>query len=72
MEASGLEFDHLWVIGMHDGARSGLAAPDRHLQRVDDQLGAQMICDRSADHPAVERVEHHAHVHLAGVSAMFG
>src|SRR5205823_8389605 len=31
------------VIGMHDRALGGLASPDRHLERVDDELSAEMI-----------------------------
>jgi hypothetical protein len=35
------------VIGMHDRGLGRLASPDGHLQRVDDEFGAEMIGDRS-------------------------
>jgi len=41
------------------GAGGRPAVPDRHLQGVDDQLGAEVVGHRPADHPAGETV----HVH---------
>ncbi len=41
------------------------AAPQRDLQRVDDQFGAHMVGDRQPEHAAAERVEDHGAVDLA-------
>jgi hypothetical protein len=37
------------VIAVVDGARRWAAVPDRHLQRVDDQLGADVVGRRPPD-----------------------
>jgi hypothetical protein len=57
---------------MHDRAVRTVAPPDRHLQRVDDELGAEMISDRVADHPSRPYVEHDRAIHLATVGRMLG
>jgi hypothetical protein len=49
-----------------------VAGPLRHLQRVDDELGAQMVRDRPADDPAGEHVEHHRRVDSALAGAVLG
>ena len=41
------------------------AAPQRHLQRVDDELAAYVIGDRPTDDPAAPGVEHDGQVALA-------
>jgi hypothetical protein len=38
------------------------AAPDRHQQRVSDQLGCHAGIHRPADHPAREQIDHSCHV----------
>ncbi len=38
------------------------APPEGHVQRVQDQFGAQVGGHRPADHPAAEGVQHHRHV----------
>ena len=58
---------------MRDGLLlGGLSPPYGHLQRVDDELGTDVIRDRPAHHPPTERVEDDRAVELAGVGGMFG
>ena len=56
---------------MHDGADRS-AAPAGHLQRVDDQLGAQMVRDRPADDAAGVDVEDGGAVDPALAGAVLG
>src|SRR5215813_9260092 len=52
------------AIGMMDEAASNyLAAGERHLQRLDRQLGPQMFGHRPADYLAAEGVEDHGQEH---------
>src|SRR5713101_4876657 len=61
------------VIGMRDRLMLGWpASPDRHLYRVDDEFGTNVIRDRPAHHATTERVEHDREIHLAFVGGMFG
>jgi hypothetical protein len=61
------------VIGVCDRLPVGwLAAPDRHLERVDDEFGTDVIGDRPADHAAAERVEYRGEIHLACRGRVFG
>ncbi len=61
------------VIGMRDGLMLGwLPSPDRHLERVDNELTADVIRDRPAHDASAERVEHDGAIELAGIGAMFG
>ena len=48
------------------------APPGRHLQRVGDQLRADVVRYRPVDHPARPRVDDRSEVHLAPVGAVFG
>ena len=48
------------------------APPDRHLQRVDDELGTHVIGDRPADHPTAPGVDHDGEVDLALGGGMLG
>ena len=57
------------------GARLGrpaAAPPDGHLQGVDDELGADVIGDRPADHPPAPGVDHDGQIDLAVGGGMFG
>jgi hypothetical protein len=49
---------------MHEPAR-GLAAPDRHLQRLDDEFGAHVLGHRPADASSAEGVDDDGQVELA-------
>src|SRR5207245_10550617 len=49
-----------------------LSSPDRHLERVNDELGADVIGDRPADHASGPGVEHDRAIELARVGAVFG
>jgi hypothetical protein len=60
------------VVGVVHGPGGGFAAPDGHVQRVDDQFGAQVVGDRPADHEAAERVDHDRQVDLAVGGGVFG
>jgi hypothetical protein len=53
-------------------SRWRLAAPDGHLQGVDDELGAHVIADRPAHHHPAERLEDHRQVDLAIAGRVFG
>ena len=57
---------------MHHGPGRGPAAPDRHLQGIDDQLGAHVIGDRPAHHLPGEHVEHRRAVDLPGPGGVLG
>ena len=51
---------------MRDGLLFGwLASPARHLEGVDDELGADVIGDRPAHDASVERVEHDREIDVA-------
>jgi hypothetical protein len=49
---------------MHQ-ARVGSALPDRHLERLDDELGAHLLGHRPADAAATERIDDDSQVELA-------
>ena len=49
---------------MNHAGRASL--PERHVERIWHQLGAQMGLHRPADNPAAERVENHGQVEEAG------
>jgi hypothetical protein len=53
------------LVGAVDQARLGLAPADRHLERVDDELGPEVIGDLPADYPAAEAIEHDRQVEPA-------
>lgn len=57
---------------MVNSSGSGLALPERQLQRVDDQLDAQVVGDRPADTPAKPDVEHDGEVEPALSGAALG
>lgn len=60
-------------VVVRDGlALSRLASPDGHLQRVDNEFGADVIRDRPAHHASAERVEHRGEIHRAFTGPMFG
>ena len=44
----------------------GAAPRQRHVQRIEDQLGTQMRGHRPADHPASEHIDHDGEEHEAG------
>ena len=45
------------AVRVDDRARAGAALPARHLQGVDDELGADVVGDRPADDPSGEHVD---------------
>jgi hypothetical protein len=45
------------MIAVMDRPRSGSPVPDRHLQRVDDQFGAQVVGHCPTDDAAAEAVD---------------
>jgi hypothetical protein len=58
---------------MYDGLPGRWSAsPAGHVQGVDDQLGAQVVGDGPAHHPAGEHVEHDCAVHPALAGAVLG
>lgn len=57
---------------MHDGAFGWAAAPQGHLERVDDELGAQEVGDRPAHDAARPGVEDDGQIDLAGLGRVFG
>jgi hypothetical protein len=60
------------AIGVHDGGFGSAATPQRHLERVDDELGAQVVRDRPADHTFGPRVEHDREIDPAVVGGVRG
>jgi len=61
------------VVGMGDGlAGFGPAPPGRHLERIGDELGADVICDRPAHTAAGPGVDHRSEIHLALPGGVFG
>jgi hypothetical protein len=54
------------LITVVNGAGSWPTSPDRHLERVQDQLGAEMAGHRPADHGPAEGVHHDRQVEEAG------
>lgn len=56
-------------VGMDDGS-DRFASPSRHLDRVDDQLGANVIGDGPADATAGEHIDHRGAVNPAFPRAM--
>jgi hypothetical protein len=60
-------------VAVRDGLVLGwLATPDGHLERVDDEFGADVVCDRPAHHAATERVEDRGEIDRAFTGQMFG
>jgi len=54
------------VVGVHHRSRlSAMSAPDRHLQGVDDELGAHVVRDRPTHDAPRVRVDHRRQVDLA-------
>ena len=51
---------------------NGFAAQPGHVQSIGDQLGAQMIGDRPAHHPAGEHIEDDRGIHPALTRAVLG
>ena len=49
-----------------------VAPPDRHLQCIDDELGADVIRDRPADHSSAERVGHRREIDASFVGGVLG
>jgi hypothetical protein len=61
------------VVGVHDGlALRRTAPPARHVERVADQLGAQVIGDRPAHDASGPHVEHGGEIHLAFAGGVLG
>ena len=61
------------VVGVMHGLPGWWAAPpDSHLQGVDDELGADVISDRPADHPPRPGVNDDREIHLALDGGMLG
>jgi hypothetical protein len=58
-------------VGVDDGS-DGFASPSRDLDRVDDQLGANMIRDRPADATPGEHIDHRGAVNPAFTRPMLG
>jgi len=56
----------------HDLAVGWLAAPGRHLHRVGDEFGAEVICDGPADHASGPRVDDDREIDLAVQRGVFG
>ena len=56
---------------MHNSP-NGFAVHPGHLQGVDDQLGAQVISDRPADHAAGVDIQHDRAVHPPAAGAVLG
>jgi hypothetical protein len=48
------------------------ASPDRHLQGDDDELGANVVCDRPSDHHPAPRVQDDGQIDLAAVRRVLG
>jgi hypothetical protein len=55
-----------------DQARGGIALRDRHVERVQDELGAQVVGHRPAHDPPRERVEDHCEVQPSFAGALLG
>jgi hypothetical protein len=53
------------LVAVVDQAGLGAAARDGHLERVDDELGAEVVGDRPADDPAAVAVHHRGQVQPA-------
>jgi hypothetical protein len=60
------------VAVVHQLSGGDLAAPEGHLDRIDDQLGAQVLAHRPADHHAAVGVDDHRQVQPAGPGAHVG
>ena len=61
------------VVGVADGPALGRpASPDRHLQGVDHELGADVVGDRPCDDPAAPGVQDHGQVDLATGPGVLG
>lgn len=50
----------------------GSPPPDRHVQRVSDQFGAEVIGDRPTDHPPGPRIDDRCQEHVAFLAPMLG
>jgi len=60
------------LVAMTDRARRRSPSPTRHLQGIDDQVGARVVGDRPAhNHPRIH-IQHRAAVHRAFAGAVFG
>jgi len=60
------------LVAMTDRARRRSPSPTRHLQGIDDQVGARVVGDRPAhNHPRIH-IQHRAAVHRACAGAVFG
>lgn len=61
------------MVRMRDCLVDGwLAPPDSHLDRVRDELGAEVIGNRPAHNPPRPGVEHDGLIHVAGPCRVFG
>jgi len=61
------------VVAVRNGlASQWAAAPYGHLHCIDDQVGADVIGDRPAHHPATPGVHDHAQVHFALARGVLG
>jgi len=60
------------MVGVVNRARRWTAVPDRHLQRVDDQLRAHVLGHRPPDDAAAEAVQHDRQVEPALAGAVPG
>jgi hypothetical protein len=60
------------VVSVVNQSWSGLALGDRHVERVQHQLGAQVVGHRPADDPAGEAVQHDREIEPAVAGALLG
>ena len=60
------------VVRVGDRADRWPAAPQGHLQGVDDELGPHVVADGPAHHHPAERLQHHGEVDLAVAGGMLG
>lgn len=59
-------------VGVNDRAAARATSPDRHLQRVDDEVRAHVVGDGPVHHGPAEHVQHGAAVDLPGRCRMLG
>jgi|GEM_PF-4134923 hypothetical protein len=61
-----VEFALTPMVGVHDGVLFvAMASPDRHLQRVGDELCTQVIGNRPTDDATAVGVDHRCEIDLA-------
>lgn len=57
---------------MVDAAIGALSSPERHVERIGDELGAAVIAETPAEHPAAPRIQDEGPVDPAVVGAVLG